>query len=254
MNAIAPLILLPVFARRKNQILLALTVVFFIVIPGTLITVYVNSQKAAQQRLEQQAKAFESPDFATKRQIRKISLKRDGENGEELIEITASGKVLHYDAQGNLIKSGLMGFADVKELYDKLNRNLDSFGQTYFGSGNYTLSIETNQGTTVVEVTEGGDGDNPIDDIIDEVEDVIEETLYPTPTLVPPPTIYNPNATPIPPSPTRARAPTPTPTLAPGVPTPLPAYMLAPTFTCEEVYTGGKPLPVSNTVCGANPN
>lgn len=257
MNAIAPLILPPVFARRKNQILLALAVVFFIVIPGTLIVVYVNSQKATQQRLEQQAKAFESPDFATKRQIRKISLKRDGENGAELIEITASGKVLHYDAQGNLIKSGLMGFADVKDLFDKLNRNLDSFGQGYFGSGNYTLIIETNMGTTTVEVTQGGDGDDgddPLNDIIDEVEDIIEETLYPTPTLVPPPTIYNPNATPVPPSPTRSRAPTPTPTLAPGVPTPLPAYMLAPTFTCEEVYKGGKPLPVSNTVCGANPN
>ncbi len=254
MNAPASLLLPTLAGRRKNQILLGLAVAFFIIIPGTLIVVYVNSQKAAQERIEQQAKAFESPEFATKRQIRKISLKRTGENGEETIDITASGKVYHYDAFGNLIKSGLMGFADVQNLFDKLNRNLDSFGQTSFGSGNYTLTIETSTGTTVIEVTEGGDGDDPIDDIIDEVEDVTEETLYPTPTQVPTPTTYNPNATPVPPSPTLARVPSPTPTLAPGVPTPLPAYMLAPTFTCEEVYSGGRPLPVSNTMCGANPN
>lgn len=251
------LFLPPALNRHKNQIVVALAVVFFIVVPGTLILVYVNSQKAAQQRLEQQAKAFESPEFATKRHIRKISLKRSGENGEETIEITASGKVYQYDAFGNLIKSGLMGFADVQSLFDKLNRNLDSFGQTYFGSGKYTLIIESNKGTVVIEVNEGDGGNdngNPVDEVIDEIEDIIEETLYPSPTPVPPPTIYNPNATPTPiPSPTIPVA-TPTPTLAPGQPTPLPAYMLAPTFTCEEVYSGGRPLPVSNTICGYNPN
>lgn len=244
--------------QRKNQIVVALAVVFFIVVPGTLILVYVNSQKAAQQRLEQQAKAFESPDFATKRQIRKITLKRtDENNNEETIEITASGKVNQYDAFGTLIKSGLMGFADVQSLFDKLNRNVDSFDQTYFGSEKYTLIIETNKGTIVIEVNEGDGGNgngNPIDEVIDEIEDSIEGTLYPSPTPVPPPTIYNPNATPTPiPSPTIPVA-TPTPTLAPGQPTPLPAYMLAPTFTCEEVYSGGRPLPVSNTICGYNPN
>lgn len=253
MNAASPLILPPTISRHKNTVIVALVVIFFIVVPGTLIIAYINSQKAREQRLEQQAKAFESPEFATKRHIRKISLKRDGENGQELIEITASGKVHHYDAQGNLIKSGLMGFADVQSLFDNVNRNLDSFGKTHFGSGNYTLIVESNKGIEVIEVSEGEGEDNPIDDIIDKIEEIIEETLYPTPTLAPPPTIFNPNATPMPPTPTPTRAPTPTPTLAPGAPTPLPAYMLAPTFTCEEVYSGGKPLPVSNTVCGANP-
>jgi hypothetical protein len=254
MNATTPLVLPPAISRHKNQVILALAVTFLIVIPGTLIIAYINSQKAIEQRMEQQAKAFESPEFATKRHIRKISLKRDGENGQELIEITASGKVYHYDAQGNLIKSGLMGFADVKALFDNLNRNFNAFGQKHFGSGNYTLIIESNKGIEVIEVTEGEGGGSPIDDIIKDIEEIIEETLYPTPTIAPPPTIFNPNATPMPPSPTPTRSPTPTPTLAPGAPTPLPAYMLAPTFTCEEVYSGGKPLPVSNTVCGANPN
>jgi hypothetical protein len=256
MNATSPIILQPTILRHKNTVIVALVVIFFIVVPGALIIAYINSQKAREQRLEQQAKAFESPEFATKRHIRKISLKRDGENGQELIEITASGKVHQYDAQGNLIKSGLMGFADVQSLFDNLNRNLDSFGKTHFGSGNYTLIVESNKGIEVIEVTDGEETgeDNPLDYIIEEIEEIIEETLYPTPTLAPPPTIFNPNATPIPPSPTPTRAPTPTPTLAPGAPTPLPAYMLAPTFTCEDVYSGGKPLPVSNTVCGANPN
>ena len=150
----------------------------------------------------------------------------------------------------------------VNLLFDKAANHIRR-GVAFGSFVGYRLIIETNKGVYEIEVIGGGGdggggGGGGIDEIIDYIEDIEDETLDPTPTPphTPIPTQYH--ATPTPPQSTISPnispsiTPSPSPTLAPGEPTPLPEYMTRDPFTCDDVYQSGKPITVSNIHCGFN--
>lgn len=181
-------------------------------------------------------------------QVRRIKLSREGE--DEVVEILLNGQVNIYDKNGKLIKSGLKGFYDISTLFAGIENNWGALASEFGGSGKFTLEIETNQGTTIIE-GEGNGGDGGI---IDDIGDTGEEILNPSPTPTPEPTIPPGSPTPPPtgePTPTPSSTPLPpgsSPTPTPS-PTPLPPYMVAPPFTCED-YQGTRPKIISNIICG----
>lgn len=222
---------------------------------AVVLVVFLQAQKARQIILNSQQNSFNAPQPINKRQVNKITLTK--ENGY-YIEIMGDGRINEYDAEGNLIKAGLLGYYQVNRLFNRLNDKLDGFDTSMFGKGNYLLTVYSNKGTTTIRIAGGGGGNGDIDDIIDDIIDLEEGTLYPTvtPTLQPTQPGNNYTATPTPiisyvPNPTIV----PTPTVGPGTPTPLPPYMTNDPFECDDYATQlKKPMPISNTFCGLNPD
>lgn len=154
----------------------------------------------------------------------------------EIMEIMMDGTVKYYDKNGKLIKTGRRGFAETQQILRKFEWLINN-GKTIEG-GDYRIEIETEEGTIIVNPGGGGTGGGDIDDAID----FIDRTINPTPTPRPSPT----------PS---TGLPTPNPSITPS-PSPIleyPDYLTAPPFTCEDYYKGGKPLKISNIICGPSP-
>lgn len=243
------------FENLDTKLVVALGIGFFVIVGISIILAVQLAQSSRQQYDAYQEQQFAAPEGSVRRQVRRVLLERINEQGEtEYVEILNSGQINRYDANMNLIKSGMMGYYRVDNLFNRINRLLSGDEETlgFGGKGKYKLIIDTNQGTTTIIIDDDGEGDGgDWDEIIDEIEDVDEGTFSPTPTPLP-------TVTPVPgvgPSPTPTPtlsplAPTPTPTIAPGEPTPLPDYMTADPFTCEDVHTSGRPITVSQILCG----
>ncbi len=174
------------------------------------------------------------------------------EGQEEYIEITQSGEINVYDSRNQLVRAQLQGYARITLLFNKINRHLSQSSPTELaelqnnnsGELQCYIQISTNLGEFTISCDE-------VIDIKKDIDQIEEETFHPTPTPTPPPTIASPTATIPPTSPTVV---SPSPSNAPGgpspTPTPLPDYMTAPPFSCEEYQSLGRPVAISNIVCG----
>ncbi len=165
-------------------------------------------------------------------QIRRIKFTKT--NGESM-EILMDGTVNQYDKSGKLTKTRRRGFAETQNVLRQFEWLINN-GKS-IESKDYQIEIETQTGTITINPGTGGTG--PGGSVIDDAIDFIDKTVNPTPTPKP--------ATPPPgsqstPHPSSQPSPTPLPTA--------PDYLSAPPFNCSDYYTTGKPLKISNTVCG----
>lgn len=235
-----------------NKLIIA-SVAFVIILSTALLIAISLSNKAREQAQQQLAQQFEAPKEAVKTQVKKVLYRYTDENGKVFYaEILITGQVNLYDENFNLLKSGIQGFARINNLLDYINRNSDGLDPN--GEGDNSLTIETNKGTIVINFDD--DLDDILDEIIDEIEDIIDDTFSPTPTPLPPTPTITPGGPIIPtssPTPTTIQ---PSPTITPGgptpTPTPLPDYMTAPPFTCEDYEALGRSVIISNVICGAD--
>ncbi|OGV96525.1 hypothetical protein A2W24_03355 [Microgenomates group bacterium RBG_16_45_19] len=234
----------------KSLLVVGLIFLACLVVIGLL--AYGFAYRARQQMLLNQELRYTPPTTPTQHQVKRVLLKRLGPNGLEYLEILADGTVNLYDADMNLIKSGLQGFGRVNSLLDDIAKNMKLWQLNLRGRGNYTLIVETNMGTYTYTITGGGSGDSDLDDILDNLEDLGNDTFAPTP--IPQPTTIVPTAPPgASPTPTTSYLPGITPTLPPNplTPTPLPGYMTAPPFSCNDYYLN-RPITISNILCLPN--
>jgi hypothetical protein len=236
----------------KTQILLLLLIVFFIFVSVLIFAGLRASTRFREDFAISQAEQAKSPEVAVKRDVKRILLKKMNDDGSfQFIEILPNGLVNIYDANMNLIKSDLSGYAQVRRLFEKINRNLDDF--TSDESGNYTLTVNTNKGDFTIVINDLLNDliHDIIRDIIKDIDDIVEVVFAPTPTPAPLPTT-SPNQ----PTPTAIPYPTliiygPSPTPNPNAtPTPLPDYMTAPPFKCSDYKYLNRPINISNIVCG----
>jgi hypothetical protein len=237
----------------KTQIIIVTIAIFILLITVVFLvgTRIISRFQASYEARETQQLA--APETAVKRQVRNVLLKRFKEDGTvEYYEILPNGTINVYDANMNLIKTGLQGYYKIDRLYKLIERNLDNLKSS--GTGTIQLTITTNKGTIIIYVDED-EIDDIVDDIIEEIEDIVEDTFAPTPTPAPSVT----GAPPPPsnsPTPLLSATPGPSPTPAPPTltptPTPLPDYMTAPPFTCEDYANLGHPVTISNIICGAD--
>lgn len=210
-----------------------------------------SSSRRQEEVIRQQVK-LEELERVYRKQVKRLTMKRKGADGEdEIIEIQLTGHVNIYELNGDLKKAGIQGFFKVDSLLDKVDRMLDEDVDVYSSIPiqGCSITVETNSGIVYIPCEDN-------EELVDEIETVVDETLNPTPTLIP---VFSPTA--VPPSSTPGPSPTlgpptatPTPT-GPGptpTPTPLPDYMTAPPFTCEAYAALGRPVAISQTVCGAD--
>ena len=237
--------------RLSHRLILVLAFIFIALIMAGLVITYLAAVKTRQRLEAGQALSYQKPEKATVRQIKKIILERQTPNGIEFLEISENGQVCIYDANYQQIKCGFQGYARTRSIFNDLNNRLDNWLKGLSLTGYLKLTVETNMGTIVVDLhggSGGGDGG-----IIDEIEDLGDDTFTPTPTFIPTPTLkpnqLEPSLTPTPVWPTFG----PTVAITPGVPTPttLPEYMRLPPFKCED-YKLNHPFTISNVVCNAN--
>lgn len=238
------------FGSKSSTNTLLVVVGFSVLIMGVILLIIISYARRSQQNLQQlQQQQAESPETAVQRQVQNVLLRRQLDDGTIVFyEILRSGQVNIYDSDMNLIRSGIQGYYKVDNLFNMINRELDDY-DTSKTTGKYALTINTNQGQLTIYI----DDDDILDDLVDEVEEIVEEPFLPTPTPAP-------SATPVPGQPTSTPAPgsspTPTPLPAPTIPgasptpTPLPDYMTAPPFTCEQYADLGRPISISNILCG----
>jgi hypothetical protein len=235
-------------SRPSARILVIVGIVFGLVLIVVLAASFLLATRTRESMLAHQSLKSTVPQVATKRQVKRIFLERETENGIEYIEILANGTINVYDLNHKLIKTGLQGFSRINSLFDDIDRHWD----TLFGGskGKCRLTIETNFGITVIDCGGSSGGGGTGEDIIDDIEEITDNTFEPTPTFAPTsnpaPTIPWPTDTPWP-----TYLPTPNLSITPGgpTPTPLPGYMTAPPFRCED-YKLNHPFAISNVICG----
>jgi hypothetical protein len=234
-----------------HRLLLILSLIFIVLIITALVVTYLAAVRTRERLASSQELSYQKPAKATVRQIKKIILERDTPTGTEFLEISENGQVCLYDAQHVQIKCGFQGYARTRSVFNDLNNQLDHWLKGLSLTGYRKLTVETNLGTIVVDLHGGSGGGGG--GIIDEIEDLGNDTFTPTPTLIPTPTLKpnqpEPTLTPTPVWPTFG----PTIVVTPGLPTPtpLPAYLLLPPFKCED-YKLNHPFTISNVVCNAN--
>lgn len=246
--------------RTSGTNIILLAVGIFLLVIGAIVVIGANLPELIRSQYEKNLEEqFKAPEEAVKRQVRKVTIKRLNELGEEeWVEILANGEVRVYDKDGNLKKTGGQGFARTRNLFDSINRYLDDETQPLDGlDGVIEIIVETNKGTQIIVGGGGGGNTNPGNDlgqIIKDIIDYVDEALQPTPTPAPSPT-PNPLGPTVTPWVTQAYV-SPTPNLqatpGPGTPTPLPAYMTNPPFSCSDYDYLGRPVAISNVICGAD--
>lgn len=232
--------------KLSTKLIILLIFIFLIIVIGIFIITTSVANLTGQRIAQTQEVNPASPSITLKRQIKRVLLKKETDEGTFYYEILQNGQVNIYDANMNLLKSGLQGYGRTNSLFDDIDKLMDLL-RNNLKSG-YTLIIETTTGTETYTGT-GPGGNNPIDDLIDNIEDLVNDTFTPTPTIAP-------TSTPLPGQPTRTPTPTqvsllnptPTPTSNPLTPTPLPEYMTAPPFKCED-YDISRPFTISNVMC-----
>lgn len=234
---------------KKILIILGSIFTFFLIL--VMLVAYGIAKRTSQRIQETNTLVYTPPTTPSKDQVKRLLLRRLGANGYEYLEILSDGTVNLYDANMKLIKSGLQGFGRITNLFKNFEEKINAGGQLSCPSG-YQITIQTNRGTYTCSTTGPGSG-SPINELIDEIEDIVDDTLSPTPTLrpthTPPPGI--PSRTP---TPSTSSIPTPRvtdPNWNPLTPTPLPDYMTAPPFSCQD-YPLGRPFTISNVICGVD--
>lgn len=241
--------------RRQNhspKALLAFSFAFVICLIITILAAYALAVRTRDQVERSHTLVYSPPTTPIKQQVQRVLLRRIGPNGVEYLEILSEGTVNLYDANMKLIKSGLQGFGRLTNLFINLEQKLAGGASSFSCPKEYTLTLFTNIGTYTCKPDGSSDWGLPTQDLIDELEDIVDDTFAPTPTL-------RPTSTPpaIPPSKTPTPqilnlTPQPTgPDWNPLTPTPLPGYMTAPPFSCSD-YEVGRPFTISNVICGVD--
>lgn len=239
----------------KPKIISLLLIIFMLVVGVLIFGGLKASQLFRQQFASRQAQQMKAPTVPTKREVKRLLLKKTLEDGSiNYYEILSNGVINIFDENMNLIKTDFSSYYRVKALFDKINANLDGIASD--SQGKTILTIYTNMGevTIIIDDDLHDELDDIIDDILDDIDDVIDDAFAPTPTL-------QPTSTPAPGQPTSTPAPTPTshpiggPSATPApnaTPTPLPDYMTAPPFKCSDYENLGRPINISNVICGAD--
>jgi hypothetical protein len=212
-----------------TTILIGVGIIIFILILGIVffMTVKIGQKKSIgnnQQLIEASRENGENY-----QQIRRIRFTKTADG--ESMEILMDGTVRYYDKNGKLIKSGRRGFAETQNIFRRFEWLLNN--NQLIEGGEYQIEIETQKGTTLINPGGSGQGG----DIINDAIDFIDQTLNPTPTPIP-------SATPLPSS-----TPYGDPPASPN-PSTTPDYSSAPPFKCSDYYTSGKPIKISNIICG----
>jgi hypothetical protein len=230
-------------------------VILAVVLGGlVIVAVYLLSGAGRQlgdQRSDQVQQA-QAPQNRGEQEVRRVLLKRMNQGVVEYIEILANGEMNIYDENMIKIRSRRLGIARVRSIFLDIEESLNG-NRTLNGWDGYQIIVDTNKGQTIIDGGgSGGGGNGQWDEIIKEIEDTKETVFAPTatprPTHTPvPPSTNNPT-----PTPTNIQIVLPTPTLIAGEPTPLPNYLTDPPFTCAEYDYLGRPIAISNVICGAD--
>lgn len=218
-----------------------------------ILVAYGLARLTSQKIQESRELTYVAP-VTTTDHVKKALLRRHTDHGDEILEILEDGTVNLYDANMRLIKSGLQGFGRLTNLFKNFDDLLKAGNRQFVCPIAYQLTLVTSLGTYTCTPPEANQTLPGTDDLIDEFEDMVDDTFAPTPT-------YRPTNTPAPTTapgyPTATPAPfVPTPRVTdpdwnPLTPTPLPEYMLAPPFSCSD-YHLNHPFTISNVICGAD--
>lgn len=230
-----------------------LATIFIIIMAAVLFLSYLFASRTREQIESQQNVQTEAPTTPIKRQIHHITLEKLTETGELVrYEIGLDGSITIYDEQGNIIKTGLQGIGRISRLFSDIDRYFTQCNQNPpFIPNAYKVTIITSLGTCVIYIpiadSRGGS------DIISGIDDIVDDTFAPTPTLAPTNTPYpgyiSPTPTNTPSNPPYTPGPT---TFSTGpTPSPLPGYLTDPPFKCSD-YHASRPFAISNVICGLN--
>jgi hypothetical protein len=204
--------------KRKSispSFLILLIVFIFITILGIVFYYAYRLAQTATSDSKQQLVETSRQGGEDFQQVKRIKLTH--KDTGEAMEIFMDGTVNYYDNTGKLVKTGKRGFAETQYLLRRYEWLIN--GNRGFDGGNYYLEIETQKGTTTYNPGNQGSGD----DLYDDTDDYVDETINPTPTP-------RPSTTPVPtPGATFLPTPAPTPTPQPE----LPDYLSAPPFDCK---------------------
>lgn len=193
---------------------------------------------------------METGKLGTKQQVKRIWLKRWRDGAWEYTEIWENGKLCVYDEKMELKRCGRMGIARVRSLFlDMENRLGEGIIDMMGGGGNYEIWIETEKGRSRIS---GGGNNQDWDEIVDNIGYIEEQIFKPTPTTGPTLTPRPTQAVGPPVTAGGGALPTATPVLLPGEPTPLPGYLSAPPFSCEDYEFLNRPVTISNVICGVD--
>lgn len=191
-----------------------------------------------QQRLQEETK---------KLSVRRIVLRKRMSDHDECLEIFHNGRFRKFNCfTHETVEEGLLSIEEVASLLGRFNRDTFQNLKTSYTGGDtdYTITIETTEGTKTITVTAGsGSLGGLIGDLVNDIIKTEEKVFGPTPV---------PGSSPTPtPAPTTPQlTPTPSPAIT-SVPTASPAQggaVLEP-FTCDMLGFHSQPIVVSGEVC-----
>ena len=186
----------------------------------------------------------------SKARIKKITLRKKKDDSEVCLSISHNGEFVEQNCEtGKVEKSGVLSSQEVKQLFSKLENGVfETLTGSYGGSldSDYTLIIETTQGTKTIEITSGsgGPGLGLLEDLISQIEEKATE-LPPVPT---PLNTTSPTPSPSAPFPSATAYPIVVPSTSPE-PTPLPDGATPEPFSCDMLPAHSKAITVSGIVC-----
>lgn len=181
-------------------------------------------------------------------QVKSITLK--DLDSDCVLEVLGNGSVTKYcGAERKLVDKKLFSTEIITKLFSSLTQTeFESFLNSYYSDSlNFQIIIETTHGTKTITINNQSSNQpsDIIQDIIDQVDDIQEEFIEPTP---PPPPSLPPTPT-LSPTPTSVYNPTPTPSSNPS-PTPIsgdPYNHEQPAFNCATITETN--VTVNNTRC-----
>lgn len=222
-------------------LVIILAVVFFLVIG------FGKLYRGTLSNLIAPNKEQELPPAAKKKTVRKITIKRLGEEG--CLEVTPEGVVRVYNICGEELK-GAARLQDPKNIIKlfKIANESDLTKYTSEGEGEiYELTIETDTGTQVITIVVNNNSPGYVTDLIQTIVAIGGDlpSFYPTPS----PVVNNPIPSAVvfvSPTPASSSIFYPSPTAIGGVPQE--EY-----FTCDFGESSTKPYRISNVVCTSEP-
>ncbi len=243
-------------AATQQRLILFIIGILVIVI-GAAVVIAGGLGQSLREGLQSINPQVQDLTLAEKKDVRRVTIRKGG--SDECIEVTPDGIVrVLRNCDENQIEE-VYRAEDAQAIFQLFNKVARTDLSRYrlppaAGTQYYTLTIETSQGQEVYYIPENEN----IPPLVQDIIDIIEEEILPSPTATPSPT-RPPGATP---TPTTVSTATPTPTLPPGVtatstptPTPGPDEPEGDPFTCvfDDNQSGQKPYRVSNVVCSTEP-
>jgi hypothetical protein len=233
-----------------RKLVLAGSVLLVLVI-GLVVFLLINTGNTLREDRQAQIQTIERDTNNNQQQVRRILMKRVGNGLTEYIEILGNGEINLYDANMNRLKTRQLGIARTRSIFLDIEESLRG-NRTIAGWDGYQIIVDTNSGRTTIDGGGSGGDNGQWDDIIKEIEDTEDTVFAPTPTPRPTATPVIVPVNQITPTMTTVIVPTSIPTSIVGAPTPLPDYRTNPPFTCEEYDYLGRPVAISNVICGAD--